>query len=212
MELMFPKNKYLEEYLHDVFFYRKVGDKPNQPAYRGVFEFAVARQNLHLNSRDFAKFFKLLKVKGGQKKKEGDTLIIEPFRTKRINVRMTEDLLKLLRKVANKLDRDPSEHARIHVLDALRRVLEGIGWPENEIKQVVERWPREEKWGDIGKTSLSIRVSGEQSQLLNKVARSGGQKISEYVRMVLSSGLPNEAATLKLFEETQTSEGATRGG
>lgn len=213
MKVTFPKipaTPELEKFLQTL-LYRKVDELKEWTTYEGVFEFGIARQNLRLSARDFVSFTRATEVDGGYKRQRGDMLLVQPFRTKPLVVRISEDYLCCLEKVAKALGRRPSEHARISLLHALQKALESFGWPEHEIKK--SGWKGSPLFGasqPIGKKRLPIRISNEQYNLLEKVSEADGQTISQYVRMVLENVLPKELTVLGLAEP-QTSEGATRG-
>ena len=211
MEITIPKISAIDEletFLRGL-LYRKTSEVGEWITYQGPFEFGVARQNILLSARDFVSFVRAIEVKGGYKRKRGDMLLVQPYRTKSFRIRVSEDYQELLSKVSKRLGKNPSEHARISLLDALQGALGAISWPEKEIPNV--RGPLYKETHPIGKARLSIRMSNEQCELLEKVANFSGQTPSQYSRMVLESGLPREATALGLIEKPQTSESAPRG-
>jgi hypothetical protein len=181
--------------------YRKTGEREGWLTYEGPFEFGVARQNLCLNTSSFTSFVRAVKVEGGYKGTRGDMLLVEPYRTVPLRVRISEDYLELLRKVSERLGRKVSEHARISLLDTIRRALELIDWPEKELPKA-KSVPAYEETYPIGRARLLFRISSEQYGLLKKIAELGGQNPSQYVRMCLESGLPKEAMVLGLLGGT----------
>lgn len=199
MKITFWKNKNLEDYIYHVLFYRKTGETAGQVTYQGIFEFVVGRQSIELNSRQFAKFFREVRVENGRKKKIGDAMAILPLRNKLIRVKVPRVCLSGLNKVAKHYGRKLATHARFVVLDALREGLEAVGWPGRELKPKHWRLEREKL---KPATILHVRISQEQYELLTQFVKSVGENISRFVRRNL---IFDAQRTLAVLERLQTS-------
>jgi len=212
MRVSFPKiqaSAELERFLESL-LYHKVNEIKDEVTFEGVFEFGIARQNIDLSTRDLESFVRAMRVEGGYKKIRGDMLLVIPHRNKRLNFRTTKAYVELLKKVAKRLGRKPSEHARIEVLNALQKALESHGWPKQGITKSKNIPPYKEET-PRGNSLCSSRISKKQHELIEEVAEADGLTISQYARMVLENVLPKEATVLGITEP-QTSESATRGG
>lgn len=206
VKVVVPKNEQFENYVKEIYRYKKIGDFGVIAEYQGIFEIQIDRGYLGMNRQEFVRFFKKIIVRGGSKRKSKNTLLMIPFREKSITIRLPRSYYDLLYQVAEKFRRRASDYARLALMARICEVLKALGWPEHEIKQRKIRFQyRSDE--TIGNTWLKIRLSRDEDEILKKLV--GGQVTSEYVRLILESDLLNTARELGLLvpvTKPQTSE------
>ena len=122
--VMFPKNERLARMLKQV-LYEKVGETNDSMIFKGPLPLDIDADILRMGVRSFIRFCEKVHVDGGRKLRKGGHLFIEPYRTVKLNVRMSEEEYSLLSKVANMAGRKPTTLFRTFLLSALAK-MEGV--------------------------------------------------------------------------------------
>jgi uncharacterized protein (DUF1778 family) len=213
MKIRFPRNEHLEKKLHETLFYKQVEDFKVIVGYQGFFEIQADRRELELSRREFARFYREIRVEGGSKRKTGNIMVIAPVRKETIHVRLQPRYRNLLNEVAEKLGVRSSDYARLAILTRVREILEALGGSKGK-RRSRRRLGLYRSNEPVEGKPLTIRLSSDEKSVITELTRD--QETSEFIRAVLESVLLKDGRELGLLapiiKKPQTSEGAPRGG
>lgn len=123
MRVTLPRNKEVERYLEHM-FYERVEEDKDDVTYEGIFPLAIYYKAVGIPKGKFKDFYDRIKVEGGSKMWYKDRVTIDPYRRERIDLRISSELLELLKKLVKTRGTTLSRHLRLLISEDVRRWLE----------------------------------------------------------------------------------------